>query len=190
MALASRVKHVFKTYPILANAATYGGMCVLAEFSQQFLSKRYLDRQDPPEPIDKASLGRYAVVGCCINSNMLYFWYKWLDRKFVGTSGKIIVKKLLLDQFVLTPHLLTAFYISMSIMEGKEDIFAELKEKFIPTFERSCLFWLPAQTLNFVFIPPMARVVYVGTCSFIWVNILCYLKRAKMSDLQKEPLES
>lgn len=65
----------------------------------------------------------------------------------------------------------------MSIMEGAADPLAECKEKFVPTFARSCLFWLPAQTINFVFIPPQFRVVYVGTCSLIWANILCWVKR-------------
>lgn len=72
----------------------------------------------------------------------------------------------------------------MAIMEQAPDIFAELKEKFVPTFLRSCLFWIPAQTANFMLIPPRFRVVYVGTCSFVWVNILCYIKRQDLkSDL-------
>lgn len=36
--------------------------------------------------------------------------YKWLDRTFPGTTKTIIVKKLVLDQFILTPYLLTVFY--------------------------------------------------------------------------------
>ncbi|CAH1396174.1 unnamed protein product [Nezara viridula] len=182
----NKIKYAFKNYPIIANSVTYGSMCVLAEFSQQVVTRKYIDKKDPPEPLDKGALVRYAVVGSGINSNMLYFWYKWLDKKYTGTVPKIILKKLLLDQFVMTPQLLTAFYISMSIMEGKEDIFKELKEKFVPTFQRSCLFWLPAQTINFLFIPPVARVVYVGTCSFIWINILCYVKRWNVEETAQE----
>ncbi|CAB0006787.1 unnamed protein product [Nesidiocoris tenuis] len=109
----TRVRTMFKRYPLLANSAVYGTMCVTAEFSQQVINKRVLDRKTPPEPIDKASLTRYAVVGSCINSNILYFWYRWLDANFVGKSSKIIVKKLLLDQFLLTPQLLGVFYIRL-----------------------------------------------------------------------------
>lgn len=65
----------------------------------------------------------------------------------------------------------------MAVMERAEDPFAELKEKFVPTFARSCLFWLPAQTINFYWVPPRFRVVYVGTCSLVWANILCWVKR-------------
>lgn len=62
-------------------------------------------------------------------------------------------------------------------MEQADDPLAELKEKFAPTFARSCLFWLPAQALNFYCVPPQFRIVYIGTCSLIWANILCWIKR-------------
>ena len=51
------------------------------------------------------------------------------------------------------------------------------REKLVPTFQSSCMFWLPAQAVNFILIPPSLRVIYVGTCSLLWVNILCVLKR-------------
>lgn len=72
-------------------------------------------------------------------------------------------------------------------MERAQDPFDELKEKFVPTFARSCLFWLPAQAINFNFIGPRFRVVYVGTCSLIWANILCWVKRQKpTNEIQNE----
>ncbi|KAI5697727.1 hypothetical protein M8J75_014736 [Diaphorina citri] len=130
------IRRFFNNYPLLSNCAVYGTMCVGAEASQQYVTKRYLNPTTPPEPIDTAALGRYAILGTC-----------------------------------------------MSLMEGKDDIFAELREKFLPTFQTSCIFWLPAQTINFFFLPPAARVIFVGTCSFVWINILCWLKR---SDLNAE----
>lgn len=39
-----------------------------------------------------------------------------MDSRYVGTAMKTIVKKLLLDQFVLTPPLLCAFFISKLVM--------------------------------------------------------------------------
>lgn len=70
-------------------------------------------------------------------------------------------------------------------MEGKKDLLEECRNKIVPTFQTSCMFWLPAQAINFLLVPPTARVVYVGTCSFIWVNILCWFKRkAYVKDLE------
>lgn len=133
-----------------------------------------------PQEIDKPTLGRYAVMGTLIYSPILFNWYKWLDRTFPGTTKKIIVRKLLLDQFVLTPPLLVIFYIGMALMEMQANTFEECQKKFLPTFARSCVFWLPAQTINFLLIPPHLRVVYMGCASFLWVNILCYVKRQKL----------
>lgn len=62
-------------------------------------------------------------------------------------------------------------------MEGADDPFAELKAKFVPTFERACYFWIPVQAVNFCLIPPQFRIVYIGTCSLMWANILCWIKR-------------
>jgi len=171
------VKETFKKYPMIANSTVYGSMCVGAEFSQQILTKRILNKTEPPEPIDKDVIGRYAIVGTLVSPNILYFWYKWLDKAFIGTGAKMVVKKMLIDQFIMTPPFYVVFFVTMSLLEGKQDLLKECKEKFIPTFKTSCVFWMPAQAINFMLVPPGARVIYVGLCSFIWINMLCWIKR-------------
>ncbi|XP_022197909.1 mpv17-like protein isoform X2 [Nilaparvata lugens] len=179
--MASFIKSAFTRYPVISNAVVYGTMCVGAEFTQQTFKRNYSEKSNPP-PYDVASLGRYAVVGTCINSNLLYFWFTHVENLSPGTSLRSIFHKTILTQVILSPIFVTSFYISMSIMEGKQDIFEECKQKFIPTFKSSCGFWLPAQTINFLLVPPAARVVYVGTCSFLWLNILCLLKSEKVAE--------
>ncbi|XP_026281409.1 mpv17-like protein [Frankliniella occidentalis] len=181
------VKHVFAKYPITANAVTFGSLYVTAEFSQQVATKKVL--APTPEPIDTAALGRYAIFGCGVGSHILYFWYKWLDKRYAGTAASTIAKKVLLDQFIMTPQLLVAFYLTMAILERREDLFEEMRNKYAKTFQTSCLFWLPVQTVNFVLVPPAARVVYVGTSSLIWANILCYIKRQPQEPSQEQPQE-
>ncbi|KAB0796247.1 hypothetical protein PPYR_10308 [Photinus pyralis] len=168
-------KGAFTTRPILTNAVVYGTLYVGAEFSQQVLSRKVLSEKK--EALDVGALKRYTLYGTFIQGPLLTVWYKWLDAKYIGTGLKIVGKKLLLDQFLLTPQIVWIFFTAMSIMEGKEDIFEECRSKFVPTFQSSCLFWLPAQSVNFMLIPPTFRVVYIGLCSFGWVNILCYIKR-------------
>ncbi|CAD7005037.1 unnamed protein product [Ceratitis capitata] len=181
------VRSLFRRHPFLTNSAIYGSLYVGAEYSQQYLMKRVLpETEAEKEDIDYATIGRYAVMGTAIYAPTLYPWYKWLDRTFPGIATQTIVKKLVLDQFVLTPYLLTVFYTGMSLMEQAEDPFKELREKFVPTFARSCFFWLPAQTLNFVLIAPRFRVIYMGVCGFIWVNILCWIKRQRREVVQVE----
>ncbi|KAF3420586.1 hypothetical protein E2986_11231 [Frieseomelitta varia] len=155
-------------------------------------------------------LKRYAIYGCFIAGPVLHGWYKWLDMFYKGKTVKIVVTKLLVDQFILTPPLITLFFISlyliflcitymyiyntaiyfvtifvnvlgMSLMEGKSNAFDECKAKFLQTFKTSCMYWLPVQFLNFLLVPPVLRVTFVSIAAFCWANILCYLKSTPVS---------
>ncbi|XP_076248965.1 mpv17-like protein [Calliopsis andreniformis] len=99
---------------------------------------------------------------------------------------KVVLMKLFADQFILTPPLITVFFISMSLMEGKfSDIFGECRAKFRQTFKTSCMYWLPVQFLNFLLIPSALRVSFVSVAAFCWVNILCYLKSVPLPECDK-----
>lgn len=69
----------------------------------------------------------------------------------------------------------------MSVLERKQDLLEECKNKFANTFLANCLFWMPAQAVNFSLVPGVYRVTYIGTCSFAWVSILCWFKRQKIT---------
>ena len=48
-----------------------------------------------------------------------------------------------------------------------------------PKSQVSCCWWLPAQAVNFKYVPPKYRIVYNGACGFVWASILCAIKRGK-----------
>ena len=58
---------------------------------------------------------------------LLYYWYLWLDARFVGQATATIIKKIALDQFVMSPPFYVIFYTLMSLLEGREDITRELR---------------------------------------------------------------
>lgn len=68
----------------------------------------------------------------------------------------------------------------LSILEGKADIFEELRQKYVKAFIANQSFWIPVQTVNFSLIPSHLRVTYVASASFIWINVLCYIKRQQL----------
>lgn len=170
----------FRKYPVFSNSIIYGSLCVGAEFSQQTFQRKLMTSH--PEKYDTGVIARYAIYGTTMTGPLLTVWYRWLDNYLVGKSLKVIAGKVLIDQFFMTPQILVIFYVAMSIMERKENIFQELQEKFPVTFKNSCLFWLPMTSINFLMIPKRFRVIFVGSCSFAWINILCWIKR-------NEPLE-
>ncbi|XP_043216973.1 mpv17-like protein [Amphibalanus amphitrite] len=174
------VRRLFQQRPLLGNALAYGTLFVGAEFTQQTLLNRVLvrDKEQPKQPYDTATLGRYAVLGYTVNPTILYYWYRWLDKRLVGTAVSTVAKKLVLDLGVIGPINIFIFFTAMALMERKEDLFAEHKEKYIGTCLKQVYFWLPAQAVNFFLLPTRVRVLYVGACSFLWLNLLCWIKRS------------
>ena len=86
-------------------------------------------------------------MGTFVFPPLLTRWYSWLDGRFPCTSGAVVSKKLLLDQFIFTPWVVVIFYVGMAWLEGKQgqDRWLELQQKGVTTFLLDCLFWLPVQ---------------------------------------------
>jgi Mpv17-like protein len=64
------------------------------------------EKQDYDLPL----VGRYAVLGSTAFPVFLFYWYKFLDKALPGTAARTIVKKVIIDQFVTAPPILTVFY--------------------------------------------------------------------------------
>ncbi|XP_050032826.1 mpv17-like protein isoform X1 [Dermacentor andersoni] len=171
-----RFAALFRERPLLANMVSYPTLYVAAEFSQQTILMR-VDESRRQRGYDWKIMLRYMVFATTVSAPFLLYWYRYLDRVIPARGTKEAIQKALTDQAVSSTIILAVFYPAMSAMEGKEDIFAELKAKFVPTYKLSCCFWIPAQCFNFFLVPPHLRVVTVGICSFAWVNILCIMKR-------------
>ncbi|XP_068211394.1 mpv17-like protein [Palaemon carinicauda] len=164
--------------PIVGNVVVYGTLYTGAEFFQQTMNNKIMiPKGSTPQPYDTGTLARYGVMGTCVFPHILYHAYKFLDSKFVGTAMKVVLPKIACDALIITPINLTIFYVGMSAMEGKEDLLDEWRNKIVPTFLTASVFWVPSALINFRFLPPQARVVFVGGCQIIWVSILCWFKR-------------
>jgi len=178
-----KAKAIVDGNPLVANALIYGGLYTLAEMSQQTL--RNTTTKDPSSlardthsKLDMSSVKRYAIMGTVCISPLFTRWYGWLDTKYPCTTTRVVLKKLFLDQFVFTPVVVVVFYVGMSYLEGKRgpSVFDELIEKGPKTFAMDCCFWLPATAINFIFVPAWLRIAFIGMSSFLWLNVLCWIK--------------
>ncbi|XP_026063571.1 mpv17-like protein [Carassius auratus] len=53
----------------------------------------------------------------------------------------MIIRKLLLNQTFASPLATSVFYTGVSFLEGKEDIFADWREKFFNTYKTGLMYW-------------------------------------------------
>jgi len=190
-------RKLFTVYPIASNSIFYGSLFVAAEFLQQTWNKGLIKPMDSkvaknlePKPYtryDSGSIKRYAVWGTLVIPPIYQKWYHWLDNKFhlcekSPLNRGILAKKMVLDQFLLTPVILVLFFVSMNAMEGKSDWLKECKQKFWKTFGADCCYWLPVQALNFAYVPSDLRVAFIAVATFVWLNVLCWFKNLPIEE--------
>lgn len=178
--LVKRFRAMLNSSPLATNCLVFGSLSGLAEFSQQTLLYKFFPCKQERKKYDLAAVGRYVVMGCVVFAPVLTFWYRWLDRFLPGKTAMVVMKKVVLDVSVLNLPYYAAFYTIMSAMEGKSvaTAWSELKAKLMTTVLLSILLWVPAQTINFKFLPPRARVVFIALVTFLELNVLAIMKRA------------
>lgn len=133
---------------------------------------------------DFSAVKRLALWGTIVVPPIYVNWYKFLEKLFPPTgviSKQQILKKTFLDQFIFTPPVLVLFFGIMGYLEYRnwQDATNEVKFKFPPVYLADCAFWIPVQAVNFAYVPPTLRVLYVGIMSFIWLNFLCFARDFK-----------
>ncbi|XP_070940259.1 mpv17-like protein isoform X2 [Macaca nemestrina] len=77
---------------------------------------------------------RVATLAVTFHANFNYVWLGLLERALPGRAPRAVLAKLLCDQVVGAPIAVSAFYTGMSILQEKDDIFLDLKQKFWNTY--------------------------------------------------------
>lgn len=119
--------------------------------------------------IDRIDLSRTAHMGLSglTTGIICHHWYNILDKIIIGRTLDMVIKKLLLDQFICSPIIILSFFGTVAIFEEHpiENFTDEVKDKFWTLYKAEWVVWPPAQIINFYFLPTRFRVVYDNTIS-------------------------
>ena len=108
---------------------------------------------------------------------MTHYWYVFLDGILPGKSLRTVFKKIAFDQ-ISCPIFSSVYVTGLGVLEGQSlsSAFAEYRRKFITIYTLDWFVWPPCQMINFLFLPPQARVVYIGCIQLFYNTCMSYIK--------------
>ncbi|XP_053394663.1 mpv17-like protein 2 [Mercenaria mercenaria] len=164
---------MFSKYLLVTNTCTASSLLGLGDCIIQQIER--LDNQHKTYNFQRT--GRMCTMGLLFGP-VTHVWYKILDRYLPGTVLRTVASKILADQVVAGPFFCSAFFMGMTLLEGKSsrEGMEEVKSKFWTVYMLDWCIWPPAQFINFFFLPPSFRVVYVSGITLVWNTILSWMK--------------
>jgi hypothetical protein len=152
---------LLETQPFLTRVLTCGVLNGLGDiFCQLFVEK---EGYSAKRTLTFAGLG-VVFVGPC-----LFYWYGLLGKLVPGTDIMSILASLALDQLVYAPVFIAGFMSILTAIEGKpEAIQAKLQQDLFPAIKVNWGLWVPAQYINFKFVPPNLRTLAVNITALVW----------------------
>lgn len=118
------------------------------------------------EKWDKKRTSHMAISGVTVGV-ICHYWYLFLDARMPGRQIKNVIQKVALDQLICSPVYISAFFVTLGILEekSKQEVIDEIKEKAWKLYAAEWTVWPVAQFVNFYWLPTKYRVFYDNTIS-------------------------
>jgi hypothetical protein len=125
----------------------------------------------------------FALIGGLYIGPVLHYWYGYLFRKFPQQTATGAIQRLLADQFLFAPPFIPVFYALMLGLEGRiSELQPLLRKQYIETLVNNWQLWIPAQFLNFRFVPVQHQVVFTNTVALAWNSWLSWSSHRRGTD--------
>lgn len=162
-------------YPLLTKGATCAVLNAVGDVtSQVFVEKN--------AAVDFHRLMVFSALGAFLVAPALHFWYLTLSKivTAVGTRGAIL--RLAADQLAFAPFFNALFISVLMTVEGKSNqIIPKLQQDLIPTVQANWLLWVPAQFVNFRYVPQNLQVLFANMVALIWNTYLSFASHKEVA---------
>eukprot|EP00039_Didymoeca_costata_P025206 m.12636 g.12636 ORF g.12636 m.12636 type:complete len:181 (+) comp4697_c0_seq1:197-739(+) len=165
-------KASLKKYPLMTNVGTAWVIMSVGDGVAQQLEKK--------PTIDMKRNLVASSWNSLIVAPAFFYWFGFLDRRYPKVVLNQILKKVIINQAVVTLPLNAGFLLFTYTFEklwnrqtpNKNEIMAKLNLDLNSLIGSSLMFWLPVNTMNFVFVPPQYRVLPTIFASLVWATYL------------------
>ena len=169
--LWARYNAMLDSQPLLTKALTsLTGFTVGDVLAQSFV-------EGGDKPYDIMRTVRMGSFGFLLHGTTGHYFYGFLDSKLPGTAPMTVATKVAIDQTIWNPIFGCMFFGYLNIMEGKsvDDYVKKIKADLKTAVMGSWAVWVPAHTINFAFIPPSQRLLYINSIQIGYNIFLSFL---------------
>jgi protein Mpv17 len=176
--LWARYNKLLDAQPLLTKALTSLTGFTLGDI----LAQNFVEGGDKPYDIMRTL--RLGSFGFLIHGTTGHYFYGFLDSKLPGTAPLTVISKVAIDQTIWNPIFGIMFFGYLNFVEGKSwtDYTNKLKQDLKTAVMGSWAVWVPAHTVNFAFIPPSQRLLYINTIQIGYNVFLSFLGNKKVDE--------
>ncbi|RLN93225.1 hypothetical protein BBJ28_00009152 [Nothophytophthora sp. Chile5] len=177
---------LLETHPLSTKIVTGGVIAGVGDVSCQL----FIEADDNGE-FDVKRAAIFTFLGGVLISPVLHVWYGFVGKLVPGVSSRAIVKRLALDQLVFAPTFLCVFFSSLLTLEGHLDQLPEkLRADWWPATKANWAVWVPAQIVNFRFVPGSLQVLFANVVGLAWNAYLSYISHLEAPSSRLEAAAS
>lgn len=162
-------------YLLLTNVTISANLSGLGDVLEQHyeILTGDITQYEPKRTVNMSASGATVGVLC-------HFWYQFLDSRLPGKSLGIVVKKIIVDQFIGSPLCIATFFCTLAVIEKStfEELKNEVKQKALRLYIAEWVIWPPAQFINFYYLPNKFRVLYDNTISLMYDTYTSHVKHS------------
>lgn len=134
----------------------------------------------PYDPVRAARMGSYGFV---FYGPYQHYWYNALDNFFKSKTVQNYATKVFLNQVALGPVVISTVFAWTLAWQNKLGAWPQKMENdFVTTMVTGWKFWVPASTINFVFVPLQHQVLYMSCCGIVWTAFLSYSSAKRVQE--------
>ena len=173
------------THPLLTKAITGGLIAGAGDGLCQSLIQ-------VDQPYDWVRTVRFGAVGTLYIAPGIHYWYNILATRLApGTSAVAVLKRVALDQFVFAPPFIAGLLTTLWTAEGFPiiDIPNRLATTLPDVVMANWVLWIPANILNFGFVPIKYQVLFNNTLGLVWNAYLSFSAQQKSEHSTEQYLE-
>lgn len=176
--------------PLITKGITAGAIAFVADVICQtvFSSDKDSDKKTFFDRIDWKRTFNFTVLNTVFMSTSAHYWYGFLSTKIVGDTMIASAKRVAFDQLLFAPAIISTLFTGNMLLQGERDwnvIINKLKNDLPGTLLYNYSVWVPAQLINFRFVPPQLRVLWANFIGFFW-NIYLSSATNKPQEIPKE----